>query len=128
MRGDMSSSSNNFDRKRGRRSDGCSYSAPTDALAAAYLPLPDSLPPLGGTDSQLSVVVIDSQGGVSSEPGLGAQRDSVAKAEKAVLVSDARAELARAEAALVDAEAVVRARERTVREMKQLVYDLTGGR
>ena len=124
----MSSSSNNFDRKRGRRSDGCSYSAPTDALAAAYLPLPDSLPPLGGTDSQLSVVVIDSQGGVSSEPGPGAQRDAVAKAETAVLVSDARAELARAEAALVDAEAVVRACERTVREMKQLVYDLTGGR
>ena len=122
----MSSSSN----KRGRRSDvgdggSYGYAASTDAPAAAYLP--DSLPPLG-TDSQLSVVVIDSQGGVSSEPGPGAQRDSVAKAEKAVLVSDARAELARAEAALVDAEAVVRARERTVREMKQLVYDLTGGR
>jgi len=60
-----------------------------------FVPLPDSMPPLD-TESQRSVVVIDSQG-VTSEPGPGAQRDLLVKAEQNALVADARANVARAE-------------------------------
>ena len=52
---------------------------------AAFMVMPDSMPPLDG-DSQQSVILIDSQGLVLSEPGHGAQRDALAKAEKAALL------------------------------------------
>jgi len=101
--------------------------------AAAYAPLPDSMPPLD-SESQRSIVVIDSQG-ISSEAGPGVLRDQLVKAERDALVADARANVMQAEAALKDADAAVRdaqvvqaARARKVNEMKQLLYDLTGGR
>ena len=56
------------------------------------------------TESQRSVIVIDSQQGV---PGPGAQRDMLAKAERAALralVTDARANVAQATAALEAAQ------------------------
>ena len=105
------------------------FSSPT----VAYEPLPDSMPPLD-SESQRSIVVIDSQG-ISSEAGPGVLRDQLAKAERDALVADARANVMQAEAALKDADAAVRAalvvqaaRARKVNEMKQLLYDLTGGR
>lgn len=103
------------------------------ASAASFVPPPDSMPPLD-TDSQRSVVVIDSQG-VSSLAGSGAQRDMLAKAETNALVADARSSLAEAEAAYKAAEDAVRAaqtlqgaRARKLNEARQLLYDLTGGR
>ena len=100
---------------------------------AAFMVMPDSMPPLDG-DSQQSVVLIDSQGLVSSEPGPGAQRDALAKAEKAALVADARANVAAAEAALNSADAAVDAarakqaeRARALNGARQFLYDLTGG-
>ena len=96
-------------------------------------PLPDSMPPLD-TDSQRSVVVIDSQG-VSPEAEPGAQRDMLAKAETNALVADACATLAEAEAAYKASEDAARAaqtvqcaRARKLNEARQLLYDLTGGR
>jgi hypothetical protein len=101
--------------------------------SADYAPLPDSMPPLD-SESQRSVVVIDSQG-ISSEAGPGVLRDQLVKAERDALVADARANVMQAEAALKVADAAVRAaqvvqaaRARKVNEMKQLLYDLTGGR
>jgi hypothetical protein len=54
-----------------------------DPSLAAFMVAPDSMPPLAG-ESQQSIVCIDSQGLVSSEPGPGAQRDALAKAEKSI--------------------------------------------
>ena len=97
------------------------FSSPT----VAYEPLPDSMPPLD-SESQRSIVVIDSQG-ISSEAGPGVLRDQLAELQPLCAVQ--------AEAALKDADAAVRAalvvqaaRARKVNEMKQLLYDLTGGR
>jgi hypothetical protein len=104
----------------------------SSALADVFAP--DSMPPLA-TESQQSVIVIDSQQGVSTEPGAGAQRDMLAKAERAALVSDARAHVAQATAALETADAAARAAlavqsdcSRRLGELKQLLFDLTGGR
>jgi hypothetical protein len=95
--------------------------------------LPDSMPPLG-TDSQEPVIVIDSQGGTTLEPGPGAQRDALLKAEKAALVADAQTNVAAALAALKEADDAVRsaqalqaARARKLNETRQMLYDLTGG-
>ena len=74
-----------------------------DPSLAAFMVAPDSMPPLAG-ESQQSIVCIDSQGLVSSEPGPGAQRDALAKAEKSSVVADARANLAIAEAELERAD------------------------
>ena len=97
---------------------------------ASFAPPPDSMPPLD-TDSQRSVIVIDSQG-VSSVAGSGAQRDMLAKAETNALVADARSSLAEAEAAykaaadaVRTAQAVQGARARKLNEARQLLYDLT---
>lgn len=104
-----------------------------DPPLAAFMVAPDSMPPLAG-DSQQSVIRIDSQGLVSSEPGPGAQRDALAKAEKSSLVADARANLAsveaelkRADAAVDAARAIQAARARELNGARQLLYDLTGG-
>ena len=100
--------------------------------ALGVVSVPDSMPPLA-TESQQVVVVNDSCG-VSTEPGRGAQRDMLAKAEKAALVADARANIAQATAALEAANATARAAlavqsdcARRLRELKQLLFDLTGG-
>jgi hypothetical protein len=104
-----------------------------DPALAAFMVAPDSMPPLGG-ESQQSIIRIDSQGLVSSEPGPGAQRDALAKAEKSSLVADARANLAiaeaelkRADAAVDAARAIQAARGRELNGARQLLYDLTGG-
>ena len=76
---------------------------PTTAPSDTYAVLPDSMPLLD-TESQCSVIVIDSQG-VSFEPGPGVQRDQLVKAERAALITDARDNVSRAEAALRDADA-----------------------
>ena len=69
-----------------------------------------------------------------TEPGPGAQRDMLTKAERAALVTDARAHVAQATAALEAADAAARAAlavqsdfSRRLGELKQLL-DLTGGR
>ena len=124
---------------RGRKrvvDGGHGANGPEDAagyVAAHYAPLPDSMPPLD-SNSQQSIIHIDSQGLVSSEPGPGAQRDALAKAEKSSLVADARAnlviaeaELKRADAAVDAARAVQAARARELNGARQLLYDLTGG-
>ena len=66
----------------------------------------DSLPPLG-TESQQSVLVIDSQGDFTSEPGLGTLRDLQNKAERHALVDDARTAVTEAKSAVAAADAVV---------------------
>ena len=65
------------------------------------------MPPLG-TKSQLTVVVIDSQGVSSIEPGPGAARDALATAECAALIADANSNYERALAALAVANDAVR--------------------
>jgi hypothetical protein len=102
-----------------------------DPPLASFVVAPDSMPLAG--DSQQSVIIIDSQGLVSSEPGPGAQRDALAQAEKSSLVADARAnrnaeaELKRADAAVDAARAIQAARARELNGARQLLYDLTGG-
>jgi hypothetical protein len=73
------------------------YADEADYAAAVHGFSPSSMPPLA-TDSQRSIVVVDSQG-FSSEPGPGTARDECNMAEKAALIANARTDLARAEAA-----------------------------
>ncbi len=123
---------------RGMRASGRGTKRPSSEITTPevniFFPFPDSMPPLS-TDSQKSIVVIDSQDMVSSEPGYGVQRDMLAKAEKMGMISDARLALQSAEAALIDADEMVRTAllqqefcTRKLIKSRQLVFDLTGGR
>ena len=101
------------------------------ALEEQRLLYADSTPALA-TASQQSIVVIDSQGDVTSEPGPGALRDMQDKAERHALVADARAEVYVARAALAAADAVVvralenqTACQQRLLASKQLLHDMT---
>ena len=103
-----------------------------DVAADALLLAHDSLPALH-TDSQASVIVIDSQGVATSELGPGALRDLQSKAERAALVADALAALkearrdeAAAAEAVAKALAVQTARKNRRIESEALYFDMAG--